>query len=104
MYAIRSYYDKPQLLVGDTVIPQNGVLVANAVEVDNLVSGKVPMPEDENMKGMVGKTLVDPLVIAERMGLALPTYKKLPDVDEPSVSIDNVSRIRIHPLRHELTM
>jgi len=96
--------DKPQLLVGDTVIPQNGVLVANAVEVDNLVSGKVPMPEDENMKGMVGKTLVDPLVIAERMGLALPTYKKLPDVDEPSVSIDNVSRIRIHPLRHELTM
>jgi len=96
--------NKPQLMVGDTVIPQNGVLVANAVEVDNLVSGKVPMPEDENMRGMVGKTLVDPLVVAERMGLALPTQKKLPDVDKPSVSIDNFSRIRIHPLRHELTM
>jgi len=93
--------EAPQLLIGQTVIPQNGVLVAKAVEVDNLLSEKVPMPADEDVKDSVGRTLIDPLVIAERMGFAPTSAKHLSVLDRPTVSI---SKIRIRPLREELTM
>lgn len=95
-------FQNPLLAVGDTIIPQNGVLVANAVEVENLVAETVPSPADEDVKNLVGKTLIDPLVIAERIGLALlGDKKKLTGQDVEAVS---VSRIRIHPLREELAM
>jgi len=71
-----------------------------SVDINKLVERQLPSPPDAHEKGLVGKTLMDPKVVAQRIGLQPMKVIAQPMRDETTTTKRS---IRIKPLRLEET-
>ncbi len=67
----------PVAVVDKQNVSVEGLQPANKVNVQKLVDDKIPSPVDDDVKGLVGKALIDPEIVARRFGLQPVTIKSL---------------------------
>ena len=92
---------KDELDRGSQKHPEMLGIDGSTTDVANLVDEKIPSPMDEDVKNLVGKSLIDPAVVAQRFRLQPESIKR----DEVKKQLQVGSGIiRIKPLQEELTV
>lgn len=98
--AISGPFLQPELNLDDRRQP-SGTVKTVKTNVASLIDEKIPSPVEEDVKGLVGKTLIDPAVVAQRFHLQRETIRRSETKKQLRLGS---GKILIHPLLEETSL
>ncbi len=99
-FGISGTFAQPQIDIDGRYLSLDDLKLSDEVEMQDLVDKEIPSPVDEDVRDLVGTTLIDPAVVAQRFGLQPELNQKSQAKKQPPVGS---GRVRISPLRVEET-
>ncbi len=97
-FTLAGTFSNPRINVDAKNRPQIPLEQPKVLNVQNLIDGKLPSPDDKDVKNLIGKNLIDPNIVATRFRLQPEVIRK----DRVKQQLKaGAGRIQVNPLQEE---
>lgn len=97
-FTLSGAFANPKIIIDAEYLPSDEIELPHELNMQSLVDEKLPSPVDEDVRDLVGTTLIDPAVVAKRFGLQSEVIRKGQIKKQLKVGS---GRIRVRPFQEE---